>query len=122
LPLSEAGIEGTMAEKVRFWWTLLVSWLLSFLPLLHAHDSEPHRAGIVRSHDPDAETEWPTRAVIEPQRAQIAPAQPPPPRQIMAQPKWDDYIAAEHWVVQRAMETTIRRNTAALLSVPPEPT
>jgi len=43
-----------MVEKVRFWWTLLVSWVLSLLRLPHAHDSEAHQPGIVRSHDADA--------------------------------------------------------------------
>jgi hypothetical protein len=77
-------------------------------------DAPKHRptfAQTGREHDPHSESEKSTRAQEEPQRAEIAPLQPPLTRQETVQPWWDEYDAG-NWATQRAIETAKGRYTA----------
>lgn len=104
-----------MAKKVRFWWALVMASLLNILGAPHAADGEHRSSAIARTqqrHDPDADSELPTRAQVEPQRTQIAPVQLSPIRQFFASPSPDDYDAPHRVAMQSHVWRGVGATTA----------
>ena len=113
-----------MAKKVRLWWALLAAWALNMQPAPHADgtDHRPTSSRIREGHDPDAESELPTRALAQPQGTEIGPVQPANRfEQFVAQPARDGYDEVGYWDVRRSMDATNRANTAAFALRSPRP-
>lgn len=109
-----------MAQRIRFWCALIVAWVVDELPgglRIHDHERMPTLSRARQDHGADAESELPQLAMVEPQRRHIAPVAPPPIRQIVVQPIWEDYVEAQN----RSSQATIyammmHRNGARVLS------
>jgi hypothetical protein len=69
-----------MAKKVRFWWTLLVAWLVNMLPVPHVEVPRPSIVRITQDHDTDAGSEQPSASQAKKQRTEIAPPRAEIPR------------------------------------------
>lgn len=101
---------------MRIWWTLLLGWLLNQSPAAHLESAE-HRPTYARTnqgHDPHSESEAAVQVEAQAQGTQISPVQPLPLRGAFVQPQWED-ADAEHWAIQRVLQTTADRNNAATI-------
>jgi hypothetical protein len=62
-----------MAKKMRFWWMLLIGWLMSAQPVAHIVDRRPSILRLTQNHDPDAESEHLSADQTQKQGTEIAP-------------------------------------------------
>jgi hypothetical protein len=111
-----------MVEKARFWWTLLVAWLVNVLPAVpHAEDPRPTILRIAQDHDPDAESEQPSASHAQLQGTEIAP--PPAPMPPSRGMTWAMDSDAPYWGSHAALQICLPQNRgiAAFLATPQPP-
>ena len=93
-----------------------MGWLLNQSPGAHVENAErrPVLARTSQEHDPHSESEASTKAVVEGQVTRISPVRAPPPTGLVVQPGWED-ADAEHWAIQRVIQTSEQRKNAATI-------